>query len=80
MEKSEDLFNVTLTSGTLKDKLITVKPEETTDGVPLYHCNVGGTSVSQLRQEPSGEWIQLWGELPKETVVQLGRLIEARQR
>ncbi len=80
MQNSAKLFNATITAGGFKDKSISVRAEETTDGVPLYHCDVDGESASQLRQEPSGEWIQVWGELPVEMVAQLGRLIEAHQR
>ncbi len=71
MEKSEDTFEITL-MGRLMDKPIIVRPKQTTDGVPVYHCFLEGKSISQLRQEPSGEWIQIWGDFSPEIVQQLG--------
>lgn len=74
MEKSEDTFEITL-RGRLMDKPVLVRPEQTTDGIPIYHCFLEGRSISQLRQEPSGEWIQIWGDFSPEIVQQLGASI-----
>ena len=74
MEKSEDTFEITLTSRQM-DKPVLVRPEQTTDGIPVYHCFLEGRSISQLRQEPSGEWTQIWGDFSPEVVQQLGNSI-----
>lgn len=74
MEKSEAIFEVNLT-GRLMNKPVLVRPEQTTDGISVYHCFLDGTSVSQLRQEPSGEWIQIWGDFSPAIVQQLGESI-----
>lgn len=79
MEQSGDTFEITL-AGRLLDKPVLVRPEQTTDGVPIYHCFLDGTSISQLRQEPSGEWIQIWGNFSPEIVQQLGASITQRSR
>jgi len=71
MEKSENTFEITLKSH-LMDKPVLVQSEQTTDGVPVYHCFLKERSISQLRQEPSGEWTQIWGDLSPEVVQQLG--------
>ncbi len=71
METSGENFEVNLGMGTN----LLVRPEQTTDGVPVYHCYTDDTVISQLRQEPSGEWIQVWGELPRDIVQQLGERI-----
>ncbi|MFC7522490.1 hypothetical protein ACFQRK_00930 [Parapedobacter sp. GCM10030251] len=78
MEKSEDTFEIIL-PGRLTDRPVLVRPEQTTDGIPIYHCFLDGTSISQLRQEPSGEWVQIWGNFSPEIVQQLGaRIIQHR--
>jgi len=74
MEKSEDTFEIRL-AGRLMDKPVLIRPEQTTDGIPVYHCLLEGRSISQLRQEPSGEWIQIWGDFPPEIIRQLGESI-----
>jgi len=71
MEKSEETFEIHL-EGRLMDKPVLVRPEQTTDGIPIYHCFLEGTSISQLRQEPSGEWVQIWGDFSPEMVCQIG--------
>lgn len=71
MEKSEDTFEVSLT-GPLQDKPILVQPMQTTDGIPVYHCFLDGRSISQLRREPTGEWVQIWGNFSQKVVQQLG--------
>lgn len=75
MKKLDDIFEVNLADGQFKDKRLTVRPEQTTDGVPIYHCYGEGTLITQLRQETSGEWTQLWGNLQPDTVQRLGEAI-----
>ncbi|SEL28834.1 hypothetical protein SAMN05421740_104155 [Parapedobacter koreensis] len=75
MEKSDELFEVRLADGQFGDRPLTIRPEQTTDGVPIYHCYTKETSISQLRQETSGEWTQLWGDLQPDTVQRLGEAI-----
>ncbi|WP_353128873.1 hypothetical protein [Parapedobacter pyrenivorans] len=76
MKTSEGIFEVTLGAGTgsLRKQLL-VRPEQTTDGVPIYHCFFEGSSISQLRQEASGEWVQLWGDLSVYSIQQVGKAI-----
>ncbi len=75
MEQSEEItFEVIMESGPLKKRVL-VRSEQTTDGVPIYHCYLEGASISQLRQETSGEWTQLWGDLPADSVHQVGEAI-----
>ncbi|MFC3199035.1 hypothetical protein ACFOET_15530 [Parapedobacter deserti] len=76
MEKSDEIFEVNL-DGQFMGRSLTVKPEQTTDGVPIYHCYLDGTSISQLRLETSGEWTQVWGDLPEHTVQRIGEVIAA---
>ena len=74
MKESGEIFEVIMGSGPLKKQLL-VRQEETTDGVPIYHCYLEGASISQLRQETSGEWTQLWGDLSTNSVHQVGEAI-----
>ncbi|MGK6351472.1 hypothetical protein [Parapedobacter sp. DT-150] len=77
MEKSGEVFEISI-DGYFMEKPLLIQPEQTTDGVPIYHCYLEGTSVSQLRREPSGDWTQLWGDLPRDTVQRLGDAIANR--
>ncbi len=75
MEKSEGVFEITIdeSSGTKK---LAIRPEDTTDGVPVYHCySAEGAVISQLRQEPTGEWVQIWGDLSPDSVTETGEAI-----
>lgn len=77
MEKSEETFEITLTEGQESKRLV-IRPEDTTDGVPVYHCyrsEATGSAIGQLRQEPTGEWVQIWGDLPQDSVKQIGNAI-----
>jgi hypothetical protein len=53
-----------------------VKYEETSDGVPYYSCLQDGKSVTQLREDETGHWEQIWGELSPEQIDTLGALIK----
>lgn len=77
MEQSERTFEITENDGLLDGPLL-IRPKQTTDGIPIYHCYRDGVPVSELRQETSGEWVQLWGDLPTDAVAQVGAAI-ARQ-
>ena len=74
METSEKIFEIAI-GGPFLDRPLTIEPGETTDGVAIYHCYLNGASVCQLRQEPSGEWTQVWGDLPATTVQRVGETI-----
>ncbi len=74
MEKSEEIFKIKVNYGA-SDKPILVQPEQTTDGVPIYHCYCDGISIGELRQEASGEWVQLWGDLSAHSLQQVGEAI-----
>lgn len=78
MEKSEDAFEIEVTDDKLVEQLV-IRPQHTTDGIPIYHCHLqDGTSIGELRQEPSGEWLQVWGDLPDNTVERIGEAIAQR--
>ncbi len=78
MEKSEDAFEIEVTDDQLAEQLV-IRPQHTTDGIPIYHCHLqDGTSIGELRQEPSGEWLQVWGDLPDNTVERIGKAIAQR--
>lgn len=79
MEKSDEIFEITLNSGPFADTPLLVRPEETTDGIPIYHCYVDGSSRSQLRRETTGEWLQLWGDFSTDTVRLIGKAIEEQR-
>lgn len=75
MEKSEDAFEIKITDDQLTERLI-IRPQHTTDGIPVYHCYLpDGTSIGELRQEPSGEWVQVWGDLARNSVARIGEAI-----
>lgn len=75
MEKTEGVFEIAINEDSAVKHFV-VRPEHTTDGVPIYHCySQDGILVCELRQETSGEWEQLWGDLSHGVVVQIGRAI-----
>jgi len=78
MEKSDEIFEVVLDDGQFAGTALIIRPEETTDGIPIYYCYADGTAVSELRRETSGKWAQLWGDLSAGTVQRLGAAIESR--
>lgn len=61
-------------------KTIQVKPEETTDGVEYFKCNLEGKNITQIRQEKDGSWEQIWGDLSNIDVVNIGKAIAANSR
>jgi len=75
METSAGTFEIMINEGSEMKRLI-IRPQDTTDGVPVYHgYSTDGIIISQLRQEPTGEWIQIWGDMPPDSVVQIGKAI-----
>lgn len=74
MELSEKSFELCV-NGQFGNQPLTIDPDETTDGVPLYYCYLDGRPLSQLRHEPAGEWVQIWGDLPSATVQEIGEAI-----
>lgn len=75
MEKSENVFEIEASEGPLSKQVI-VRPKHTTDGIPVYQCHLpDGALICELRREPSGEWVQLWGNLPDDSVTRLGDAI-----
>jgi hypothetical protein len=58
------------------DQEVTVRTEETTDGVPYYICSIDGQRVSELRRGSDGAWMQLWGELEGHDIKAVGKAIE----
>lgn len=62
------------------DTIITVKPEETTDGGLYYICYIGPDRITQLREELDGEWEQIWGILDHWMIDSIGREINQRQK
>jgi len=75
MEKSEHVFEIEISDG-LPSKQVMVRPKHTTDGIPVYQCHLpDGALICELRRETSGEWVQLWGNLPDDSVTRLGNAI-----
>lgn len=74
MKTAEGIFEISMGTGPLRKQLL-VRPEQTTDGVSIYHCFLDGSSISQLRQKTYGEWTQLWGDLSASAVQQVGEAI-----
>ncbi|MEC3881669.1 hypothetical protein [Parapedobacter sp. 10938] len=75
MKKSEDVFEIEITEGSLSKRLV-IRPAHTTDGIPVYQCHLqDGSSVCELRRETSGEWVQLWGNLSDDSVNRIGDAI-----
>lgn len=62
------------------DTIITVKPEETSDGAGYFVCYIGSDRITQLRQEMDGKWEQIWGILDHWMVDSIGREINLRQK
>lgn len=59
-------------------QLISIKPEETSDGETYYSCSVGGQQNTQIRSDEKGQWEQLWGKLSQPQVNAIGKAIMAR--
>ncbi|WP_262245491.1 hypothetical protein [Parapedobacter soli] len=80
MESTENIFEIEVNDGQLV-KTLHVRPEQTTDGISIYHCySADGALVCELRQETSGEWVQLWGSFPADSVEQMGNAIASQSR
>lgn len=75
MEKTEGVFEIAINEDAAVKRFV-VRQEHTTDGVPIYHCySQDGILVCELRQDISGEWEQLWGDLPDDLVARIGGAI-----
>lgn len=74
MEQAENFFELSI-AGQFGGQPVAIEPDETTDGVPLYYCYLNGTAISQLRHEPGGKWLQIWGDLSPAAVQQVGEAI-----
>lgn len=62
-----------------QSKTITVKPDETSDGVEYFICKSGDEQITQIRLDEDQNWEQLWGELSDEEVATIGEAIEEKQ-
>ena len=74
LEVSNPEFEITVNIDG-EEKQITVKPDETSDGVEFYKCTIASESFTQIRQGDEGEWEQLWGDLDQQTVDAIGSVI-----
>jgi len=74
LEVSNPEFEITVNIDG-EEKQITVKPDETSDGVEFYKCSIAAESFTQIRQGDEGEWEQLWGDLDQQTVDAIGSVI-----
>jgi hypothetical protein len=63
-----------------QSKTISVKPDETSDGVEYYICKSGDDELTQIRLDEDQKWEQLWGELGEEEVKAIGEAIEKEQK
>ncbi|MET3113768.1 hypothetical protein AAKU52_001497 [Pedobacter sp. CG_S7] len=61
------------------DETLTVKPEETSDGVSFYSCLLHSKPLTQIRWDENGSWEQLWGHLHQPEINIIGAAIKARQ-
>ncbi|CAM4287888.1 hypothetical protein SAMN06265348_109140 [Pedobacter westerhofensis] len=62
-----------------QSKTITVKPDETSDGVEYFVCKSGDEQITQIRLDEDQKWEQLWGELSDEEVAAIGEAIEQKK-
>lgn len=62
-----------------QSKTITVKPDETSDGVEYFICKSGDEQITQIRLDEDQKWEQLWGELSDEDVAAIGEAIEQKK-
>lgn len=58
------------------DTTITVKPDETSDGVEYFICSAAGQKITQIRLDEDNQWEQMWGELSLEAVNAIGEAIK----
>lgn len=59
-------------------KTIKISPNETTDGVEFFNCNINDINITQIRKEKDGDWEQIWGKLDPHTVNIIGDAITAK--
>jgi len=58
------------------DKTISVKPDETSDGVEYFICSEAGQKITQIRLDEDNQWEQMWGELSQDAVDAIGEAIK----
>ena len=56
-------------------KILSVKPDETSDGVAYYNCMQDGKQLTQLRLDEEDNWEQIWGDLDQTEVDAIGTAI-----
>lgn len=61
-----------------KTETVHVYPQETSDGVPYYTCKLNNETMTEIRRGVKQDWVQIWGELDKDSYTQLGQAIEER--
>ncbi|WP_051292992.1 hypothetical protein [Olivibacter sitiensis] len=61
-----------------KTETLQVFPQETSDGVPYYTCKKDDETLTEIRRGVKQEWAQLWGELDKDSYIQIGQAIEEK--
>ena len=57
------------------NKQISVKPDETSDGVAYYNCLLDGEQLTQIRLDEENKWEQIWGDLNQNEVDAIGAAI-----
>ncbi|MBC8984758.1 hypothetical protein H9X96_03100 [Pedobacter sp. N36a] len=62
------------------DAIITVKPDETSDGARYFICYIDNDRITQLREEIDGKWEQIWGILDHDMVDAIGKEINQRHK
>ncbi|GAA4806691.1 hypothetical protein GCM10023231_39850 [Olivibacter ginsenosidimutans] len=60
------------------EQQLTVKTEETTDGVPYFICLQDQEQLTELRKESNGKWVQLWGNLDTLSILAIGKAIDCQ--
>lgn len=63
-----------------KAQTLTVSPDETSDGAAYFKCKISGKDITQVREEPGGEWEQIWGDLDAEAIQQIGKAIKKHHK
>ena len=57
------------------NKRLSIKPDETSDGVAYYNCSLDGSQLSQIRLDEESKWEQIWGDLEQSEVDAIGAAI-----
>ncbi len=62
------------------DENLEIKPDETSDGIAIYHCFIAEEKVCQLRKNEQGNWEQLWGSFDEKIITAVGTEIEKKEK